>query len=239
MSIALRTSSTLASALSLAALVACSQPGQTTAANSPAVASPGASAAPSNRVRGTIAAVTPTSITVSTAAGSIKLALLPSSGVLGVVGATAADLKPGTFVGIANAPAGGSMQALDVVIFPESMRGMGEGNYPWNPQGMPSAANTHGSMMTNGTVTAGHAHGSMMTNGTVASGAQGQTITITYKGGAQPIVVPAGAPIVRLVPGTRALLVPGAHVFVMTTSTTGRLNAARIMAGERGVVPPM
>jgi hypothetical protein len=238
MVINVRTSAILATAFSLVALAACSQPSQTAATNSPA-ASPGASAATSTRVRGTIAAVTPTSITVTTATGSTKLVLLPSSSVLGVVAATAADITPGTFVGIANVPIGGSMHALDVVIFPESMRGMGEGNYPWNPQGMPSAANAHGSMMTNGTVAAGRAHGSMMTNGMVASGAPGQAITITYKGGSQPIVVPTGAPIVRLVLGTRALLTPGVHVFVMTTLTGGHLNAARIMAGEQGVVPPM
>ncbi|HEY5258369.1 MAG TPA: hypothetical protein VIJ12_08320 [Candidatus Baltobacteraceae bacterium] len=233
MSIASRNNLLFASAGLLVAFCACSPPSKTTTANGPA------SAASGKRIRGTIVSVSPSTMMVSTGTGSVKLALAPSLRVLGVVKATSADVKPGVFVGIANVPVAGSMRALDVVIFPESMRGAGEGNYPWDPQGMPSARNAHGSMMTNGTVSSGETHGSMMTNGTVARHTTGAAITISYKGGSQPIVVPPNAPIVRLVPGSSALLLPGAHVFVMTKSNGGRSSIARIMVGERGVVPPM
>jgi hypothetical protein len=186
-------------------------------------------------VRGTIASVSASSITVTTDGGPVVVALSKSSGVLGVVRGNAADIKTGTFVGIANVSGHGAMRALEVVVFPDAMRGAGEGNYPWD---LP-AGGGHSSMMTNGTVSAGGGHGSMMTNGTVASGAAGQPITLTYKGGSQRIAIPPDVPIVRIAPGTRALLVPGAHVVVFTISGPGPLNAARIVAGVHGVVPPM
>ena len=171
-------------------------------------------------VRGTIASVSASSITVTTDGGPVVVALSKSSGVLGVVRGNAADIKTGTFVGIANVSGHGAMRALEVVVFPDAMRGAGEGNYPWD-------------------LPAGGGHSSMMTNGTVASGAAGQPLTLPYKGGSQRIAIPPDVPIVRIAPGTRALLVPGAHVVVFTISGPGPLNAARIVAGVHGVVPPM
>lgn len=230
-----------------------------------AVAPPAASAAPPaapHNVRGTIASASATSLTVTTAGGSVKLALSAKTGVAGVVPATLADVKPGTFIGTANVPTLGSARALEVVVFPDAMRGTGEGDYAWDlpAPGHRSSAMTNGtvsgggSSMTNGSVSGG---GSSMTNGTVAgggsmtrssmtnatvskvsAGAQ-RTVSLSYKGGTKRVVIPAGVPVVRVVPGSKSLLVPGAHVFVVPTGAAGQQTAAFVVVGERGAVPPM
>jgi len=59
-----------------------------------------------------------------------KIVLAENAVAAGVVKATLADIKPGSFVGIAAMPQpDGTQRALEVLIFPEAMRGTGEGHY--------------------------------------------------------------------------------------------------------------
>jgi hypothetical protein len=81
-----------------------------------------------------------------------------------------------------------------------------------------------------------------MTNGTVGTVTvgTGRTLTVAYQGGTKTIVVPPDTPVVTYEPGSRALLVPGAHVIVMATEASdGKLSATRIAVGKDGLVPPM
>ena len=106
-----------------------------------------------------------------------------------VVNASLADFKQGSFVGVAGMPqADGSQKALEVHIFPELMRGSGEGHYRWDlrPQ----------STMTNATV-----------EQTVTS-IEGQTLVVKYKEGEQKIIVSPETPIVAYLPGDRSDLKP-------------------------------
>lgn len=202
-------------------------------------AQPARAESSASHIRGTIAHVSATAMSVTTSAGTMKLRLPASVGVAAVVPATRAEIKTGTFIGVANVPQGKTDRALEVVVFPNSLRGTGEGNYPWD---LPAKSNG-GSMMTNGTVASQgtHSGGSMMTNGTVSSAQHsGQMLlNVRYKGGVQHIIVPQNAPIVRIEAGRRALLVPGAHVFVMAAKARGHLLAMRIIVGKNGAVPPM
>lgn len=193
-----------------------------------------ADAASQHHVRGTISAVSPTVLTVATATGSVDVPLGAKTGVLGVVSANASEITPGTFIGTANVPGAGAARALEVVVFPKAMAGTGEGDYPWD---LP-AGGKH-SMMTNGTVAnVGGGH-SMMTNATVSHvmGGGVKTVKLTYKGGTKTVTIPADAPIVRIVPGTKALLAKGAHVVVLPGA--GEAPARAVIVGEKGVVPPM
>lgn len=222
------------SAAILAVFSACSQSSSNSSqtqqpAGSPAPASTGS---PFVHIRGTVANASASVLAVKADRGTLQVTVLPSTAVAGVVPGSASDIKPNTFIGAANVPSGGSSRALEVVVFPNSMRGTGEGDYAWDLQ-----ANGQSSMMTNGSVS----RGSMMTNGTVshASASGPLTVTVTYKGGSKRITVPAGAPIVRVVPGDRSLLKPGAHVFIVAKPAGARPVAARIIVGEQGAVPPM
>ncbi len=74
----------------------------------------------------------------------------------------------------------------------------------------------------------------------LVSDATGETLIVTYQGGKQTILVPEGTPVVTLAPGSRDLLVPGAHVIVFAgKAADGTLTATRILAGKDGLVPPM
>jgi hypothetical protein len=176
---------------------------------------------PATRLRGTIAAVSGDTITLATREGTqLDVALRPDTVVTQVVPARLDDIKPGSFIGTTALPQqDGSLMAVEVHVFPESMRGTGEGHRPWDLQPQ--------STMTNGTV------------GDVA-GTSGRTLHVKYKGGEQNVVVPPEAAIVTYEPGSRALLVPGAKVFVLATkSAEGALAAVRIGVGKDGLKPPM
>lgn len=150
------------------------------------------------------------------------------------------QLAPGAFVGTtAVAQPDGTLVASEVHIFPESMRGRGEGHRPMD--------NQPGSTMTNATIARVGSHEaatrSTMTNATVAQvagQAGGRTMTLTYKGGEKTVFVPEKTPVMMTETADRKDLVPGAHVVVYaSTQADGTLAARRITVGLKGLVPPL
>jgi hypothetical protein len=176
-------------------------------------------------LRGTIVSFKDNVLVVdSQANGTVKVALAPNHSVRAIAKASLADITVGTFIGCSSTPlADGTRKALEVHIFPESMRGTGEGHNPWDLQ--PQSA------MTNATV-------KDQTAATV-SGVENRTLTLTYKDGEQKIVVPANIPIVKVIPADDSILIPGAHVFVGATLNAGTYTARLINVGRDGVIPPM
>jgi hypothetical protein len=173
------------------------------------------------RIRATIDSADANSLHLTTRAGDkVIVALAPDIAVALLVPVKLEDIKPGSFIGSAAMPQpDGTQRALEVHVFPESMRGTGEGHRPFDlePQ----------STMTNGTVGA-------------VTGSVGRTLTVTYKGGEKTIVVPPNTPVVTYEQGSTALLVPGAHVIVFgTRAADGKVTATRIAVGKDGLVPPM
>lgn len=199
-------------------------------------------AEPPAHVRGTIVSASAARLTVHTDKGDVELALDASTKVAGIVRSSLAEIKEGTFVGIANVPGAGSSKALEVVVFPEAMKGSGRGDYPWDlASPMSGAAKT--SAMTNGTVkssAAAMATNSEMTNGTVkkAATANGLVLTVDYGKGEKTIQVPADVPVVGIVPADAGKLLKGAHVFV-ATKKDAPASAAFVAVGIDGTVPPM
>jgi hypothetical protein len=116
------------------------------------------------RVRGTIVSLDQATLTVKTREGSTAaLALKESWRVTGVAKASVDDIKPGDFVGIASLPeAAGGDGAIEVLIFPATLKGTGEGSYPWDLK--PS------STMTNATVS------------NAVKNVDGRTVTVSYHG---------------------------------------------------------
>jgi hypothetical protein len=175
------------------------------------------------RVRGTIERVEgPVYIVKSRDGSDLKVSLAESGGVTAVVKAALADIKKGSFVGVASMPqTDGSFRALEVLIFPESMRGVGEGHYAWDlrPQ----------SMMTNGNVEQ------------TVTAVNGQTLTLKYKDGEKNVTVPTDTPIVAFAPGDKADLKPGAKIFIVAAKkqADGSLQTPRIAYGKDGLTPPM
>ena len=177
--------------------------------------------APTMRVRGTIEKVDGNALTLKTTEGEQKLTLAGGAQVIAVVKASMADIKENTFLGSAAMPQpDGTQKALEVHIFPEAMRGTGEGHRPYAP--------VKGSTMTNGA-----------SAGATVTGVDGSAIKVKYKDGEKLIVVPPNTPIVRYEIGSAADLKSGAHFTVLaaTKKPDGTLEAARINVGRDGTVP--
>jgi hypothetical protein len=151
--------------------------------------------------------------------------------------ASRAQLVQGAFVGATAAPrADGTLVASEVHIYPESMRGRGEGHRPM--AGLP------GSTMTNATIArVGASLQGTMTGASVAqvAGAPGgHSLTLAYKGGEKTVFVPDDTPVVMVAEGDRSQLIPGAHVIVYgSPQPDGALAATRVTVGLDGLVPPI
>jgi hypothetical protein len=187
-----------------------------------AVSAVAQTAAPPTRIRGIIVVLAGQALTIKTREGpNADITLNEPLTVRTVKPLTLADIKEGTYVGIASRTgADGKAQALEVLVFPDAMRGAGEGHYAWDLE--------PGSMMTNANVTA------------AVTGKSGNDLTLTYKDGTQQITVPPNAPIVTFAPATRSDLKPGAGVLLSATKDAdGKLHAGSVTVGTNGVNPPM
>ena len=172
------------------------------------------------RLRGTIESLTDSKLTLRERSGQrTELALSPTYTVTEVFPIAFSDIKPGSFVGVGAMPQpDGSQRAIAVLLFPENMRGTGEGHRPFDylPQ----------STMTNATVA------------DVAAIAGGQRLELKYKDGAKTIVVPPDTPIISLRPGDRSLVVVGAPVALNVQEINGQPTVVRVNAGRNGFAPP-
>jgi hypothetical protein len=174
------------------------------------------------RIRGTVEKLDGQNLTVKSREGpELTIMLAPNFTVAAVVKKSLADIKTGDFVGAASTKGtDGKLHALEVLIFPEALRGTGEGERAWDL--IPD------SLMTNATVAG------------IASAAQGQALKVTYKGGESEIIVSPETPVVTFAPGDTSLLKPGAAVFIgALKKPDGSLSAARVNAEKDGVKPPM
>ena len=179
---------------------------------------------PTVRVRGTVEAADGPMLTVKSRDGqaTYKMKMADNVAVRGVVKASLSDIKKNSFIGITGMPqADGSQKAVEIHIFPENLRGTGEGHRPWDLR--PS------STMTNATVSQ------------MVKGVQGNEITLKYKEGEKKIVVVPETVIVTYVPGDKSELKPGSKIFIAAANKKddGTLEAAAVSVGRDGITPPM
>jgi len=172
------------------------------------------------RVSGTVEKLDGDTLLVKASDGaSLKIALKSNVEVVGVVKASIADIKPGSYIGSGAMPqADGTQKAVEVHIFAESQRGTGDGHRPWTQPG---------STMTNGAV------------GDAVAGVDGPVVTVQYKGGEKKIVVGPNTPIVRYEAGDKSELKPGAKIRITNAvkKPDGTFETARISVGRGDVTP--
>jgi hypothetical protein len=174
------------------------------------------------RIRGDVVAIEGQKLQVRTRSGALAdIDLGQQYTVTAVVRVQPEAIVRGSYVGTATLPqSDGTERALEVLVFPESGRGSGEGHYPWDLQ-----------------------PGSMMTNATVAKIVDvdnARRLTLAYKDGEKVVIVAPNVSIVTFEPGTREMLRPGAHVMLgATVRPDGSLTASRVSVGKDGLVPPM
>jgi hypothetical protein len=173
----------------------------------------------STRIRGTIQKIDGASLTVKAGeAGEVKIAVADKAQIYGVVKAMPADIKPNAFIGVGAMPqTDGSQKAIQVMIFAETQRGIGEGHRPWDRPG---------STMTNGTVE------------TSLSGVDGQVVTVKYKDGEKKIVIVSESVIRAYAIGDKSELKPGASILAFATKKPdGSFETSRINVGRDGIEP--
>jgi len=190
-------------------------------------------------------------MTVQTPQGDkVIVALNDATKYVTVVKSSLSNVAQGSFIGTATKGSGNFQVALEVVIFPPSLRGTGEGHYSWDklPDTTMAGGGNVSSSMTNGTVEAAPSSGpgtevnSTMTNGSVQSATEqggAKQIIVTYNGGKQTILVPPTAPIVAFQSADRSAAMTGAHVFIRTFDDGGKPTAAFVAVGNDGLTPPM
>jgi len=170
-------------------------------------------------IAGVVASVTDAEVDVMKADGTVAaIKLSDKTRYTYVSSLKIEDIQPNSYVGVgAMTGTDGTNTAMEVTVFPETARGIGEGFGPWN-----QGAN------------------STMTNGTVAQvvSTNGHTLTVTYKGGQQEIVVPDGTPVTTFALTDKSALAAGAQILVRATKADdGSFNAVFISIGKDGYVP--
>ncbi|WP_052523446.1 hypothetical protein [Bradyrhizobium sp. STM 3809] len=174
------------------------------------------------RVRGAVESVDGDTMTVKARSGEIfKLRMAGDLRVSGVVKAELSDIKLGSFIGATTVPGpDGAPKAVEIHIFPEDMRGTGEGSRSWDLK--------PNSSMTNATVS----ESSVSTDG--------HTLLVKYKGGEKRVDISPDTPIVTFVPGDKSELKAGAKVIATVKQLPdGSLETSRVSVGRDGLTPPM
>jgi len=175
-----------------------------------------------SRVRGTIEGVDGETLMVKSRSGEdVKLTMTGDIRVVGIVKIALSDIKVGSFIGTTTVPGpDGSNNAVEVHVFPEDMRGTGEGSRPYDLK-----------------------PNSSMTNATVAetvAGNDGHTLMIKYKDGEKKVIVAPDTPVVTYVPADKSDLKPGAKVIAfMKKLPDGSFETNRVSVGRDGLTPPM
>jgi hypothetical protein len=175
-----------------------------------------------SRVRGIVEAVDGEMLTVKSRAGEeVKLHMTGDIRVVGIAKISLSDIKVGSFIGTTTVPGpDGGANAIEVHVFPEDMRGTGEGSRPFDLR-----------------------PNSTMTNATVAEtvvGNEGHMLTIKYKDGEKKVTVTPDTPVVTYVPADKSDLKAGAKVIAaMKKLADGSFETNRVSVGRDGLTPPM
>lgn len=175
------------------------------------------------RLRGTIDAFNGDARTLSmtTREGEkIELQLTENTRMMHPVAMTLADIGENDFIGAAAVEGeGGRLDAIEVLVFPEAMRGAGEGHYPWDL--------TPESNMTNATVT------------DVETEGEGVMVDVQYPDGTKRILVTPDIPVWTITAGDETLLEPGLYAFVAATKMGDGTHTANLIIVEKdGLKPP-
>jgi len=182
-----------------------------------------APANPPVRIRGTVEKIDGNMMSVKARSGeTVNIKLADNYTVTGIAKASLDDVGSGKYIGTTTVgERNGALVAEEVHIFPENMRGTGEGHRDWDlrPQ----------SKMTNANV------------GEIKNMGDGKVLTVQYKGGEKQVLVTPRTHVVTFEPASRAELKPGAPVFINAAErqADGSYSAPRVNVGLNGQVPPM
>jgi hypothetical protein len=174
------------------------------------------------RIRGTVEKMDGNTMTVKARNGeTVQVKLADNYTVTGIAKASVNDVGSGKYIGTTTVgERNGALVAEEIHIFPESMRGTGEGHRDWDLR--------PNSKMTNAAVA------------DVVKMGKDRVLTVKYKDGEKKILVPDHTVVVAFQPAERSVLKRGAKIFVIAQKQPdGSLTAPRVNVGLKGQIPPM
>jgi hypothetical protein len=180
-----------------------------------------ASAQQTQRINGTIDKVEGNTLFIKAEGGPLTLKLADNAVIVGVMKASATDIKAGDYVATGGVPLpDGTQKAVELRIFPEAMRGQGDGHRPGWP-GAPDGT------MTNGAV------------GDAVTSVNGPVLTVKFKDGEKKIIVGPTVPVSRFVIADKSELTAGKaiNVAAATKNPDGTFSTARINVDRGGLLP--
>ena len=181
-------------------------------------------------LRGSVVSVSANQVVLKSDTGTVTVAIAQPFQVFTRAPSDLSKVQEKTFIGVTTVKQpDGSQRATEIHIFPEELRGLGEGS-----RMMATAASAGASRMTNGNVSAsrmtnGTASQSRMSNGNVSS-TTGSSLVVQYAGGSQNVTVPPNTPVTELKPTSKALA-PGDQVALLAKKAAdGTLTASKAIS---------
>jgi hypothetical protein len=188
-------------------------------------------------VRGTVTSVSANDVVIKTDTGAVTVKLTQPFHLFARVPSDLSRVKQSSFIGVTTVKQrDGSEQATEIHVFPEELRGVGEGSRMMAPQSSGGASrmtngNVSASRMTNGNVSAsrmtnGSVSQSRMSNGSVSS-TNGSSLVVQYAGGSQNVTVPPNTPVTEFKITSKNLVIGDQVALLATRAPDGSLTANR------------
>lgn len=212
---------------------ACSRGAETRSDSTAATTGQSSSSDSSVTIRGSVVSVSGNQLVLKADTGNVTVTMAQPFHLYARVASDLSHVKEQSFIGVTTVKQpDGSERATEIHVFPEELRGMGEGSRMMAP-----TASANPSRMTNGNVstsrmTNGTASPSRMSNGSVSS-TNGSNLVVQYSGGSQAVVVPPNTPVTELKLASKTLA-PGDQVAVIAKrASDGSLTADKAISTAR------
>jgi Domain of unknown function (DUF5666) len=208
---------------------ACSRSADSTHDTTQAAAQPPAADAPI-MLRGAVTSVSANQLVLKSDTGAVTVAVTQPFHFYVRAPSDLSHVKQSSFIGVTTVKQpDGSERATEIHVFPEELRGVGEGSRMMAPQASAAA-----SRMTNGNVSAsrmtnGTASQSRMSNGSVSS-TNGSSLVVQYAGGSQNVTVPPNTPVTELKLASKNLAVGDQVAVLATKSADGSLTTDKAIS---------
>jgi hypothetical protein len=181
-------------------------------------------------VRGTVVSVSANKLVVKSDTGAVTVAVTQPFHLYARVPTDLSKVTENSFIGVTTVKQpDGSERATEIHVFPEELRGVGEGSRMMAP-----AASAAASRMTNGNVAAsrmtnGTASQSRMSNGNV-SRTNGSSLVVQYAGGSQNVTVPPNTPVTEFKIASRDLAAGDQVAVLVKKAADGSLTASQALS---------
>jgi uncharacterized protein DUF5666 len=184
-------------------------------------------------LRGTVASISANQLVLRSDTGTVTVALVQPFHLYVRAPSDLTKVKENSFIGVTTVKQrDGSERATEIHVFPEELRGVGEGSRMMAPD-----TRARASRMTNGKVSAsrmtnGTASQSRMSNGNVSS-ASGSSLVVQYAGGSQNVTVPPNTPVTELKLASRAVAAGDQVAVLAKKAPDGSLTADKAISTAR------